>query len=934
MDFMTLHAEMRVHYARALLLLFQICHVLVLNIPGNTFDVSYMSLFAAIESGRQKMLTRTASRLREAGVTSRWYQSGRLCSPRCLFLFENSLLGNRCSTFDDLGHNNKSDGDNAVSSGRTARSDIKKMEHALEDQIYRVLRKARIVTNRSADSLFSVPKNDEFVYIQTGEDGHGEDKLAKSIRALITSCQQYNGTAKEENPFGNFGKNPYIKDDEVCLSVKPDRDDFNIRSFANFLQKHIDTALGPGFEDNVGKYAASTPILFEVPKLKTWCNAVSRLYSLYYGGSAVSTPEGNEKRQQIMENKTVLELLDVLRDYLNPDVKFSEFRCAKVLPVAKALYLEGLPSHYDRALHNARLNSALKTLHAHARGPCTSKYSKTLIKYALAHWKDGRRQCEAPSLTGQLCQRPRLSSKSLCEHNSGYVTLGVCDCGRTPGRREDPYSLRAANFDHYATLAKDCSCCGNDKAKRIAFPVFQPSTDDYRAAQLFAAPSTKPKGSKSHHHTSKHSSSGNSTSSSMKKLRNDVRGGGTSSHPSEVGGVVRGDERSSPSARLLEDYDNEEEEDEDDDVDDDDDVEGEDESKSVSSDESADKKAEDVNLEGVNEIIIQVSENGDTDQTKEKGLVRQPSTTEYLPGMLHTLSPPGLLPQFPSWSLVCLGASSLYSHNLGLSEAQHPGFIQGTNFLLPWDVTVRLEPSSAAANAANSSMANWPYSNDRRKGARHHGGKHHGSKYYGSQSGSNKGNEFVVKIFVGMEYECPRGHRFMMSTPDKILRATTGLVKESGSRVAGSDMPLFQECPCSSASTPTSSSSGASSKLSSTSQQTTAKQMYVAQLMRVHVVTPKAPVHVTLDPKVQTASNCSIPGPIFITGVPEGGARLSQSAYWVLRLPYVYHADCGRSSPSHEPAFYSAVIMERTPPGGRLLAGMFGIAEMEKGTSE
>lgn len=60
------------------------------------------------------------------------------------------------------------------------------------------------------------------------------------------------------------------------------------------------------------------------------------------------------------------------------------------------------------------------------------------------------------------------------------MTLGVCDCGRTPGRREDPYSLRAANFDHYATLAKDCSCCGNDKAKRIAFPVFQPSTDDYR----------------------------------------------------------------------------------------------------------------------------------------------------------------------------------------------------------------------------------------------------------------------------------------------------------------------------------------------------------------------------------------------------------------------------------------------------------------------
>lgn len=55
--------------------------------------------------------------------------------------------------------------------------------------------------------------------------------------------------------------------------------------------------------------------------------------------------------------------------------------------------------------------------------------------------------------------------------------------------------------------------------------------------------------------------------------------------------------------------------------------------------------------------------------------------------MLHTESPAGLLPQFSSWSLVCLGPSSLYSHNLGL---QHQAGILATSaFLLPWDVTVR-----------------------------------------------------------------------------------------------------------------------------------------------------------------------------------------------------------------------------------------------------
>lgn len=56
----------------------------------------------------------------------------------------------------------------------------------------------------------------------------------------------------------------------------------------------------------------------------------------------------------------------------------------------------------------------------------------------------------------------------------------------------------------------------------------------------------------------------------------------------------------------------------------------------------------------------------------------------------------------------------------------------------------------------------------------------------------------------------------------------------------------------------------------------------IAQLMRVHVVTPKAPVHVTLNPKVQPAPS---PCPVFVTGCQEP-MRLSQSAYWVLRLPY------------------------------------------------
>ena len=38
--------------------------------------------------------------------------------------------------------------------------------------------------------------------------------------------------------------------------------------------------------------------------------------------------------------------------------------------------------------------------------------------------------------------------------------------------------------------------------------------------------------------------------------------------------------------------------------------------------------------------------------------------------------------------------------------------------------------------------------------------------------------DYTVRIYVGFEYECPRGHRFLLSGPDKIFKAPpTGIFK-------------------------------------------------------------------------------------------------------------------------------------------------------------
>ena len=90
----------------------------------------------------------------------------------------------------------------------------------------------------------------------------------------------------------------------------------------------------------------------------------------------------------------------------------------------------------------------------------------------------------------------------------------------------------------------------------------------------------------------------------------------------------------------------------------------------------------------------------------------------------------------------------------------------------------------------------------------------------------------------------------------------------------------------------------------------------VAQLMRLHVVTPKAAVHVTLDPKVRPAPP---PCPEFITGYPEP-VQLSPSSYWILRFPYVYEDE--------NQIYTLPKESSRAAQHGYLLKGTCGVVEI------
>ena len=227
-----------------------------------------------------------------------------------------------------------------------------------------------------------------------------------------------------------------------------------------------------------------------------------------------------------------------------------------------------------------------------------------------------------------------------------------------------------------------------------------------------------------------------------------------------------------------------------------------------------------------------------------------------IPHMITTSTGAEKLPLFPSWALTQLGSSSVYAHSSGVTQT---GFISNNRNLLPWDVPLKNTDWQTLQkkwpNIAESAIKK--------------------SSFNPSGKGVDMG--LTVKVFVGLEYECHRGHRLIASSPGRTKSMTSSITN----RMVNSDAPLYIECHC---------TKGSSSA-----------HPVISQLMRIHIVTPKAPMHITLNPRVIPCPD----GPTFHPGwhsqklsdanATDGRSseisnhiRLPISTYWVLRLPFIY----------------------------------------------
>lgn len=130
----------------------------------------------------------------------------------------------------------------------------------------------------------------------------------------------------------------------------------------------------------------------------------------------------------------------------------------------------------------------------------------------------------------------------------------------------------------------------------------------------------------------------------------------------------------------------------------------------------------------------------------------------------------------------------------------------------------------------------------------------------------------LIRGYVGAEYECPHGHRFLSCGEGRVCKlGHAGHPKEHGNYFVHQDLPIFVICPCTYANNATS----------------TNNLEVTAQLQRLYVVTPDEALTLSIEPKVEI----NIPGKeetIVLDLGMKDGLSFGPNGVYVLRLPFIY----------------------------------------------
>lgn len=869
--------DQMLEYAAALLFIFSVSHIVVAMFPTPRFDLSYLRLFKLLASARYNMLHSLSQALAAVEtIPEIWRTTGRPCIPRIIFSFQTPW-----SCAKGLNENS-----------------MKKLQQSLQEQLHLILKKNRLLGSLSSSSLFTVSSpNQLFVHVQSPQNAYVQPIsfcINHVLKNSINMDMIFPSVGKQSNASSIASQPSPTKYNATTTTTDENQGMKYSCRLREFLYKQIDYMMTVESREIPVEGRRGTHV--EAPNILLWYRVCDVVYEYFLG----STSDNNT------HIKGLAQTLDL-------DWKFSENRCHKVSPMAINAYLDNLPSHYTQSVHLAQLSHSLHVFGMNARGPACEHFANQLQEECNQIWWNGRHLCETTSMTGQPCVYPfhntpngKSEEKSgipIKLHSSRVTSVSACNCGRTQGSREDPFDLKSANYGFYQDLEKKC-CSYLVHVKIPSFPLDDPSVT------VEIAPTLQKK-LETHQITilgrnSKPSTSELSLENSSQKSATAVENNETSINENETerGNSVTASVVNSAEASLTcSTYQST-------------DIEGRDEVEEKSASYISEYEGM---VQATKTLALTNDEDGqlDTEEGEKENVGEEVSTdvatTEHFDGMFTINLPSNILPLFPSWSLIIIGSSSLYNPVKGVEQV---GFFSGSNYLLLWEIPVKTSDLLSCSDNHDESSTDvasqeeqWPAPGEIAKVVSTpvvnnpitHIPFYQTVNQVSAQTAEvlqndrmkNKRNAskdcVMLKAYIGNEYECPRGHRFFCSAPDKMVKASaSGHVRENATKLVNANMPVYFPCPCRSS-----------------------KPLHIAQLTRTYVVTPESTVTVTLNPRVQPGERDITP--IFYTGIKEG-ITLPPNSYCVLRYPYVYTDENGPILP---PAQSQPLLT------CRLLRGMF-----------
>ncbi|KAI6669938.1 hypothetical protein NL676_004823 [Syzygium grande] len=139
------------------------------------------------------------------------------------------------------------------------------------------------------------------------------------------------------------------------------------------------------------------------------------------------------------------------------NMKFSTSWCQKALPSAREIYLKDLPACYSTSQHETHLAKALHAFRSMVKGPAVQHFLKMLKDECVSIWTSGRQLCDAVSLTGKPCvhQRHSIEGVDSLSADAKPHSSGYVFLHACPCGRTR--RLRADHFDFKSANDVNCS---------------------------------------------------------------------------------------------------------------------------------------------------------------------------------------------------------------------------------------------------------------------------------------------------------------------------------------------------------------------------------------------------------------------------------------------------------------------------------------------